>query len=89
MLDTEQTDTLGTEFDSLLCILRIVGVGTHAETAVFVNNLHELHITDILSSVDCADCSIIYKALGTVEREYVALVILLAGDVQDLLALCA
>ena len=37
MLDTEQTDTLGAELHSPLGILRCIGIGTDAETAVLVH----------------------------------------------------
>ncbi len=88
MLDTEQADTFRTELESLLCILRSIGVGTDTEPAVFVHDRHESDEIRILGSVHCSELAGVNHALAAVKAQEVALVELLGAVAEAQSLLC-
>ena len=75
VLDTEQTYAFRTELKGACSILRSIGIGTDSETAIPVNNAHELDEERVFACVHSLDAGSINVTLGTVEREPVTLLI--------------
>ncbi len=80
MLDTEQTDTFGTEADSTECVIGVVGVGADTHGAEFIDEGHETLEQRVLGSVNHLDIFLVDPSLGAVEGEEVSFFELVAFD---------
>ena len=72
VLDTEQSDSLCTEADCALCILRGVGVGANTHLAELVHDVHELHETWVVGSIHSVEGGVVNQTLCTVEADHIA-----------------
>ncbi|CCX52583.1 unknown [Alistipes sp. CAG:514] len=80
VLDTEQADALGSEAESLLSVLRGVGISPDTDLAELVNDGHELYEHRVLGSVHRVDLISVDKTLRAVEAHPVSL---LEGDFAE------
>jgi len=87
MLGAAEADALGAELDRLRGIVRVIGVGADAQTAILVRPAHDAAELAADGGVDRGDCAVVDVAGGAVDGEPVALVVDLAGELELLVLL--
>ena len=87
MLGAAEADALGAELDRLRGIVRVIGVGADAQTAILVRPAHDAAELAADGGVDRGDCAVVDVAGGAVDGEPIALVVDLAGELELLVLL--
>ena len=87
VLSTAEANALGAELHGLLGIVRVIGVGANTQTAILVGPCHDAAELAADGGVDRGDDAVVDVTGGTVERDEVALVIGLAGELELLVLL--